>query len=107
MALHSMSCSTLNILNYFPDINIDTAVAAVLAVFTLVTSKMPKFKVHGGSTSENLAMQNVQARLRMVFAYLFAQLIMWLKNGVSIFLYLEKSLAFSVLSISSSLTPMM
>ena len=52
----------------------------MLSVFTMVTSKMPKFRVHGGSSRENLALQNVQARLRMVFAYLFAQLIMWARG---------------------------
>ena len=52
---------------------IDTAVKAVLGVFSLATNMFPKFKARGGSPRENLAMQNVQARLRMVLAYLFAQ----------------------------------
>jgi len=65
---------------FFSDVNIDAAVTAVLAIFTLITSKIPKFKVRGGSESENLALQNVQARLRMVIAYLFAQLIMWARG---------------------------
>lgn len=38
---------------------------------------MPKFKVHGGSHTENLALQNVQARCRMVLSYLLAQLTPW------------------------------
>lgn len=38
---------------------------------------MPKFKVHGGSEIENLALQNVQARCRMVLSYFYAQLIPW------------------------------
>ena len=38
---------------------------------------VPKFKVHGGSEAENIALQNVQARNRMVLAYLFAQLLPW------------------------------
>jgi hypothetical protein len=29
--------------------------------------------VHGGSPAENLALQNIQARLRMVLAFLLAQ----------------------------------
>lgn len=61
-------------------ITIDTAVSAVLGIFTAVTGKIPKFKLHGGTYRENLAMQNVQARLRMVLAYLFAQLIMWARG---------------------------
>ncbi|KZZ88906.1 Glutamine-dependent NAD(+) synthetase [Ascosphaera apis ARSEF 7405] len=35
----------------------------------------PKFKVEGGSWAENLALQNIQARSRMVTAYEFAQLL--------------------------------
>ncbi|XP_073433486.1 glutamine-dependent NAD(+) synthetase-like [Dendrobates tinctorius] len=54
--------------------NIDAAVKAVIGVFTMVTGKAPQFRVHGGSSPENLALQNVQARIRMVDAYLFAQL---------------------------------
>lgn len=34
-------------------------------------------QAHGGSTPENLALQNIQARLRMVMAYLFASLLPW------------------------------
>ncbi|CAH1250576.1 NADSYN1 [Branchiostoma lanceolatum] len=58
-------------------IQIDTAVSAVIGIFTAVTAVVPRFKVHGGSPRENLALQNVQARLRMVLAYLFAQLTLW------------------------------
>ena len=35
----------------------------------------PKFKVEGGSTTENLVLQNIQARSRMVIAYEFAQML--------------------------------
>ena len=34
-------------------------------------------EVHGGSDTENLALQNIQARVRMVMSYLFAQLLLW------------------------------
>ena len=34
--------------------------AAVLAVFTAVMGVVPKFKLHGGTARENLALQNVQ-----------------------------------------------
>lgn len=60
--------------------DIDTAVSAVLQVFQLVTRCTPQFRVHGGSPAENLALQNIQARLRMVFAYLFAQLAPWVQG---------------------------
>jgi NAD+ synthase (glutamine-hydrolysing) len=46
-------------------------------VFRVVTGKTPQFASAGGSRTENLALQNVQARLRMVLAYTFAQLLLW------------------------------
>ena len=65
---------------FLKGITIDAAVTAVLGIFTAITGKIPKFKLYGGTHRENLAMQNVQARLRMVLAYLFAQLIMWARG---------------------------
>ncbi|TNM90520.1 glutamine-dependent NAD(+) synthetase isoform X1 [Takifugu flavidus] len=58
-------------------INIDLAVRSILGIFSAVTGKWPQFGVNGGSRRENLALQNVQARVRMVLAYLFAQLSLW------------------------------
>ncbi|XP_019735405.1 glutamine-dependent NAD(+) synthetase isoform X2 [Hippocampus comes] len=65
------------------NINIDMAVKGILGIFSLVTGKWPQFRANGGSHRENLALQNVQARVRMVLAYLFAQLSLWsrLKPG--------------------------
>lgn len=64
-------------------VNFDKAVAAVVLIFTAVTSLVPKFSAYGGSVRENQALQNVQARLRMVIAYLFAQLMLlvWGRPG--------------------------
>ncbi len=62
------------------DIDIDTAVNAFHALFSRVTGKTPRFAVHGGTPAENLALQNIQARTRMVIAYLFAQLLMWVHD---------------------------
>ena len=62
------------------DIKIDTIVCAFLAVFTAVTGKIPQFKANGGTDRENLALQNIQARIRMVLAYLFAHLTMWCRG---------------------------
>lgn len=58
-------------------ISIDDMVDATTGTFTQSTSRSPKFRVHGGSSCENLALQNVQARCRMVLAYLYAQLTPW------------------------------
>ncbi|XP_046671791.1 glutamine-dependent NAD(+) synthetase isoform X2 [Homalodisca vitripennis] len=66
--------------SYHTDISIDGAVSACLSIFSLVTGMKPQFAVHGGSARESLAMQNIQARLRMVLSYLFAQLMLWAKS---------------------------
>nr|XP_023675539.1 glutamine-dependent NAD(+) synthetase isoform X1 [Paramormyrops kingsleyae] len=62
------------------NLNIDLAVKAILGIFTVVTGKFPQFQVNGGSIRENLALQNLQARTRMILAYLFAQLSLWAKG---------------------------
>lgn len=41
-------------------VSIDGVVSGCLDVFQLATSLVPKFRVHGGTNSENLALQNVQ-----------------------------------------------
>ncbi|KAL2076248.1 hypothetical protein VTL71DRAFT_1191 [Oculimacula yallundae] len=61
--------------SYHVDFNIDTVVNAITTLFTTVTSFTPKFKMYGGTPASNLALQNIQARIRMVLAYLFAQLL--------------------------------
>lgn len=60
---------------YHVDLNMDSVVTALTNLFTMVTDFRPRFTVHGGNKTENLALQNIQARLRMVIAYLFAQLL--------------------------------
>lgn len=56
---------------------IDVAVNAIISIWNTTMRIMPKFKVNGGSEIENLALQNIQARLRMVISYFFAQLSLW------------------------------
>jgi NAD+ synthase (glutamine-hydrolysing) len=46
--------------SYHIDMNMDTLVTSVQSLFSLVTGKTPRFKVHGGSQAENLALQNIQ-----------------------------------------------
>ncbi|TGZ84253.1 glutamine-dependent NAD(+) synthetase with GAT domain-containing protein [Ascodesmis nigricans] len=65
---------------YHVDLNMDSVVSSVRSLFTFITGKTPQFKVHGGTSAENLALQNIQARLRMVLAYLFAQLLPWVRG---------------------------
>ncbi|XP_077420957.1 glutamine-dependent NAD(+) synthetase [Vanacampus margaritifer] len=59
------------------NVNIDMAVKGILGIFSMVTGRWPQFHANGGSHRENLALQNVQARVRMVLAYLLAQLSLW------------------------------
>lgn len=66
--------------SYHHSIVIDVAISAILGIFQQVTKLTPRFKVQGGSPRENLALQNIQARLRMVVAYLFAQLMLWVRG---------------------------
>ncbi|KAI9209852.1 glutamine-dependent NAD(+) synthetase with GAT domain-containing protein [Polychytrium aggregatum] len=66
--------------SYHVDMNMDSIVSSFLTVFKTITSREPRFKVHGGTHAENLALQNVQARSRMVLAYLMAQLLLWVRG---------------------------
>lgn len=68
---------------YHVSADIDAAVLALLWVFSAFVSKgrLPRFASHGGLPVEDLALQNLQARLRMVLAYLLAQLLPWLRGG--------------------------
>lgn len=59
---------------------IDLVVVAVVSFFFMVTGKTPKFKLDGGSNAENLALQNIQARVRMVLSFLLAQLLPWVRG---------------------------
>ncbi|XP_033842416.2 glutamine-dependent NAD(+) synthetase [Periophthalmus magnuspinnatus] len=62
------------------NINIDLAVKGILGIFSAVTGMFPKFRANGGGDRENVALQNVQARVRMVLSYLFAQLSLWARG---------------------------
>ena len=66
--------------SYHLSIHIDLMVDAVVKVFAMTTGRTPKFQIHGGQMTEDLALQNIQARLRMVTAYLFAQLLPWVRG---------------------------
>ncbi|KAJ2311343.1 glutamine-dependent NAD(+) synthetase [Coemansia sp. Cherry 401B] len=65
---------------YHVDLNMDAAVTAIVTLFALVAGSTPQYAVRGGSSRENLALQNIQARLRMLLAYLFAALLPWARS---------------------------
>ncbi|KAF5021846.1 hypothetical protein F66182_6103 [Fusarium sp. NRRL 66182] len=60
---------------YHTDMNIDDTFHATKNLLTQGTGFSPRFKVHGGNDAENLALQNVQSRSRMVIAYYYAQML--------------------------------
>ena len=66
--------------SYHVDMNMDTVVRSIHDLFAFITGFKPRFRVHGGTDRENLALQNIQARLRMVISYLFAQLLPWVRG---------------------------
>jgi NAD+ synthase (glutamine-hydrolysing) len=60
---------------------VDGILKSILSLVSVVLGKVPQFSCFGGSRTENLALQNIQARLRMVLAYLFAQLLPWARGS--------------------------
>ena len=61
-------------------VTIDEATKAIGSILKQVTDKEPKFQSQGGSMGEDLALQNIQARIRMVTSFMFAQLTPWMKD---------------------------
>ncbi|KAG1895048.1 uncharacterized protein F5891DRAFT_1194554 [Suillus fuscotomentosus] len=64
--------------SYHMDLNTDTLVTSVRDLFAFVTGMRPRFRAHGRCGAENLALQDAQ--LRMLLAYLFAQLLPWVRG---------------------------
>ncbi|CAM9388675.1 unnamed protein product [Discosporangium mesarthrocarpum] len=65
---------------YHLAITIDLAVSAVIEIFRALTGRTPRYLSRGGTSVEDLALQNIQARLRMVMSYLLAQLLPWIRG---------------------------
>jgi len=74
--------------SYHINCDIDTLVTAMVALFETITGKRPQFKVNGGTWNQNVALQNIQARLRMVLAYFLAQLLPWIRGNSGFLLVL-------------------
>jgi len=74
--------------SYHLSIKIDVVIAAMIKMFFIVTGKKPEFSSLGGCISEDLALQNIQARIRMVTAYFFAQLLPWVRGNTGFLLVL-------------------
>ncbi|KAE8647836.1 glutamine-dependent NAD(+) synthetase isoform X2 [Cucumis sativus] len=73
------------------DVSIDGIVSALLSLFQTLTGKRPRYKVDGGSNIENLGLQNIQARIRMVLAFMFASLLPWVHSKPGFYLVLGSS----------------
>ncbi|XAR55171.1 NAD(+) synthase (glutamine-hydrolyzing) [Bertholletia excelsa] len=73
------------------DVCIDGVVASLLSLFQTLTGKRPRYKVDGGSNIENLGLQNIQARIRMVLAFMLASLMPWVHNKPGFYLVLGSS----------------
>ena len=67
--------------SYHLDVNIDSVVSALVSTFIKLTDKIPKFRIEGGTDAENVALQNIQARIRMVLSYFLSQLLLWVRGG--------------------------
>lgn len=67
--------------SYHVSFPINGIFATILHIFASVFScKLPKFQSEGGTPAEDIALQNLQARIRMVLSYLLAVL-MWMVRG--------------------------
>lgn len=67
--------------SYHIDLNMDTIASAFTSLFTsLFPLKKLHFKSEGGSNQENLALQNIQSRSRMVLSYLLASTLTWVRD---------------------------
>ncbi|KAM7250033.1 hypothetical protein ACFE04_021916 [Oxalis oulophora] len=73
------------------DVSIDTVVSSLLSLFQTLTGKRPLYKVDGGSNIENLGLQNIQARVRMVLAFMLASLLPWVHSKSGFYLVLGSS----------------
>lgn len=68
--------------SYHHAIPIDMLVNSLLNIYVTYVNKgiSPRFLSEGGSMSEDLALQNIQSRSRMVLSYLCAQLFPWTRT---------------------------
>ncbi|XP_072950350.1 glutamine-dependent NAD(+) synthetase [Typha angustifolia] len=73
------------------DVPIDSVISALLSLFQKLTGMRPRYKVDGGSNAENLGLQNIQARVRMVLAFMLASLMPWVQNKSGFYLVLGSS----------------
>lgn len=81
-------CLANEIGSYHIDCDIDCIVNCMIELFKLITGKIPTFRSDGGTWTTNLALQNLQARLRMVLSYFLGQLLPWVRGRTGFLLVL-------------------
>ncbi|GAB2216190.1 hypothetical protein Droror1_Dr00023960 [Drosera rotundifolia] len=73
------------------NLSINSVISALLSLFQTLTGKWSQYKVDGGSNAENLGLQNIQARIRMVVAFMLTSLMPWVHNKSGFYLVLGSS----------------
>lgn len=72
-------------------INIEKIVNAFLETFEETFKMRPKFTCQGGDYNQDIQLQNIQARVRMVLSYMLAGLVPWTQKRKSSFLLVLSS----------------
>jgi len=72
----------------FFDCEIDEMYESTKNLFQKITGKEPKYESQGGTYAEDVALQNIQARQRMVLSYMMAQLVPWVNEDKGFLLVL-------------------
>lgn len=62
-----------------------------LLLYSAILTCLFCLQVDGGSNIENLGLQNIQARVRMVLAFMLASLLPWVHNKPGFYLVLGSS----------------
>ncbi|KAL0326691.1 UNVERIFIED_CONTAM: Glutamine-dependent NAD(+) synthetase [Sesamum angustifolium] len=75
------------------DVSIDGVISSLLYLFQTLTGKRLHNKENGGTNVENTALQNIQARTRMVIAFMLASLLPWVHNKPGFYLVLSSTTA--------------
>ncbi|KAL0446496.1 UNVERIFIED_CONTAM: Glutamine-dependent NAD(+) synthetase, partial [Sesamum latifolium] len=75
------------------DVSIDGVISSLLSLFQTLTGKQLHNKENGGTNVENAALRNIQARTRMVIAFMLASLLPWVHNKPGFYLVLSSTTA--------------
>mmetsp|Transcript_30545 Transcript_30545/g.42038 ORF Transcript_30545/g.42038 Transcript_30545/m.42038 type:complete len:1359 (-) Transcript_30545:23-4099(-) len=75
--------------SYHTNIDIDSMISLVIKIFSMLTNKTIRPLANGGSRAEDIALRNIQTRLRMIMAYFCAQLMPWCRGNSGELILLE------------------